>query len=47
LYKPGQSKPLSLNINESDNAPDLNLAPDVAAYFRQNKKRALEIVEAQ
>jgi serine/threonine-protein kinase HipA len=36
---------LSLNINESDNSLDLNLAFEVAEYFRVNKNRAVEIVE--
>lgn len=35
---------LKLNISESDNAQDLNLAKDVAKYFRINKDRANEII---
>lgn len=36
---------LSLNISENDNALDLNLALDVAEYFRVKKGRAIEIIE--
>jgi serine/threonine-protein kinase HipA len=35
---------LSLNISEKDNALDLNLALEVASYFRLSEKRANEIV---
>jgi serine/threonine-protein kinase HipA len=36
---------LSLNISENDNSLDLNLALEVAEYFRLNIKRAKEIIE--
>lgn len=36
---------LSLNISENDNSLDLNVAIDVAEYFRLNKKRTDEIIE--
>ncbi|MFA6922922.1 MAG: HipA domain-containing protein [Bacteroidales bacterium] len=35
---------LSLNISENDNSLDLNLALEVAEFFRVNKKRAEEII---
>ncbi len=35
---------LSLNISESDNSPDLDLALEVAAYFRVDGKKAREII---
>ncbi len=36
---------LSLNITENDNSLDLDLALEVAEYFRLNNKRAIEIIE--
>jgi len=36
---------LSLNISENDNALDLDLAKEVAPYFRISTKRAEEILE--
>ena len=36
---------LKLNISDSDNALDLNLAMEVIDYFRLSKPRALEIIE--
>ena len=41
---PGSSG-LSLNIDESDNALDLDLARSVAPYFRVKKDEATSIVE--
>ncbi len=38
-------KRLTLNISESDNALSLDLAREVAEYFRLNKKEALSIIE--
>jgi serine/threonine-protein kinase HipA len=37
---------LTLNISESDNALDLDLAMEVAGYFRINENKAIEIIEA-
>ncbi len=36
---------LSLNISETDNAQELDLAIEVAPYFRVSEKRASEIIE--
>src|SRR5437016_329403 len=36
---------LKLNISESDNSQDLELAKDVAVYFRINQKKASKIIE--
>jgi serine/threonine-protein kinase HipA len=36
---------LKLNISESDNSQDLDLAKDVAAHFRISQPRALEIID--
>lgn len=36
---------LKLNISEDDNSLDLNLALEVAAYFRLSPKRATEIID--
>ena len=36
---------LSLNISENDNSLDLNLAIEVAEYFRLKEKRAIEIID--
>ena len=36
---------MSLNISENDNSLDLNLALDVAEYFRLKGSRANEIIE--
>jgi serine/threonine-protein kinase HipA len=36
---------LTLNISENDNSLDLNLALEVSAYFRLNKKQANGIIE--
>jgi serine/threonine-protein kinase HipA len=38
-------KELSLNISDKDNALDLNLALEVAGYFRLNEKKAIQIIE--
>lgn len=37
---------LSLNISETDNAPDLDLAREVAPYFRVSVKQAAAIIKA-
>jgi serine/threonine-protein kinase HipA len=36
---------LKLNISDSDNALDLNLALEVSAYFRLNQERAFQIIQ--
>lgn len=36
---------LSLNVSEKDNSLDLNLALEVAPYFRVSEKRATTIIE--
>ncbi|MOA29031.1 hypothetical protein D3C78_1500180 [compost metagenome] len=36
---------LKLNVSESDNALDLDLAISVAGYFRLKQQEALEIIE--
>jgi serine/threonine-protein kinase HipA len=36
---------LKLNISESDNSQDLDLARDVAEYFRLNKDKAEKIIK--
>lgn len=36
---------LKLNINENDNALDLNLAFEMYPYFRLNEKRAIELIK--
>jgi serine/threonine-protein kinase HipA len=40
-----ESRGLKLNVSESDNALDLDLARSVAPYFRVSKKRADETIE--
>lgn len=41
----GMGRGLSLNISDTDNSLDLNLALSVAEYFRLEKQKAYEIIE--
>ena len=36
---------LKLNISDSDNALDLNLALEVSTYFRLSQERAFQIIQ--